>query len=99
MVSEVRVPLKDIYVGRTFDISISRKAICDACDGSGARDPSDVVHCQTCNGQGVRLVRHQIAPGFFTQAQATCVRASFRDLSIAPVENLDRRSVLVFRPN
>ena len=91
MVSEVRVPLKDIYVGRTFDISISRKAICDACDGSGARDPNDVVHCQTCNGQGVRLIRHQIAPGFFTQAQATCVIRFVRNDDPAPVENLDRR--------
>lgn len=52
--------------------SISRKAICDTCDGSGARSDKDIVDCPTCDGRGVRLIRHQLGPGIFQQVQMHC---------------------------
>lgn len=47
--------------------TIAKKAICDECDGSGARSDKDIVDCPHCDGKGIRLVRHQLAPGIFQQ--------------------------------
>jgi DnaJ-class molecular chaperone len=35
VVHELRVPLKDLYNGITKKLAISRKKLCDACDGRG----------------------------------------------------------------
>ncbi|MCO5586130.1 hypothetical protein L7F22_040070 [Adiantum nelumboides] len=68
----LEVNLADMYKGRTVTISFDRHVLCPACDGSGAKSKSDIHHCETCNGQGVRIVRQQIMPGFVTNAQVTC---------------------------
>lgn len=68
----LEVNLADMYKGRTVTISFDRHVLCPACDGSGAKSKSDIHHCDKCNGQGVRIVRQQIMPGFVTNAQVTC---------------------------
>ena len=55
-----------------MQFTIGHKAICDECDGTGARSESDIVDCPTCEGRGIRLVRHQLAPGIFQQVQMHC---------------------------
>jgi len=72
MVSEMEVELEDIYIGRSIDFEISRRALCPACKGNGARKESDIVECETCQGQGVRIIRHQLGPGIFQQMQMQC---------------------------
>jgi DnaJ-related protein SCJ1 len=68
----LEVNLADMYNGRTVQISFDRKIVCTQCDGSGAKSRQDIHTCSTCNGQGVRIVRQQIMPGFVTNAQMTC---------------------------
>ncbi|GAA94207.1 uncharacterized protein L969DRAFT_16430 [Mixia osmundae IAM 14324] len=83
MVSEAEIDLKDIYVGKTFDIEIKRKGICEACDGSGAKSASDVKTCNACSGRGVRIVRHQIAPGMVQQMQMQCDQCAGKGKTVA----------------
>jgi len=43
--------------------------MCPHCRGSGADSHEDVTTCNRCNGQGIVIERHQIAPGFVQQYQ------------------------------
>lgn len=71
---EVKVNLADMYSGRRVQISFDRSVVCPKCDGSGAHSREAIHTCSACNGQGVRIVRQQIMPGFVTNAQMTCDR-------------------------
>ncbi|GAA5951871.1 hypothetical protein JCM8115_005262 [Rhodotorula mucilaginosa] len=82
MLAEIEVDLKAMYEGDSMKFQIRRKAICDRCDGTGARSEKDVVTCQTCDGRGVRLVRHQLGPGIFQQVQMHCDRCGGRGQTI-----------------
>lgn len=82
MVMDMEIELEDIYTGKQYDISITRKQICDACEGSGARSPSDVHECDACNGRGVRIVKHMLAPGMYQQMQMQCDRCGGRGKNI-----------------
>ncbi|GAA5885417.1 hypothetical protein JCM6882_009614 [Rhodosporidiobolus microsporus] len=82
MLAEIEVDLKAMYEGDSMKFSIGRKAVCEQCDGSGARSEKDIVTCPTCEGRGVRLVRHQLGPGMFQQVQMHCDRCGGRGRSI-----------------
>ncbi|GAA5860553.1 hypothetical protein JCM3774_006205 [Rhodotorula dairenensis] len=82
MLAEIEVDLKAMYEGDSMKFQIGRKAICDRCDGTGARSAKDIVTCQTCDGRGVRLVRHQLGPGIFQQVQMHCDRCGGRGQAI-----------------
>eukprot|EP01029_Cantina_marsupialis_P028988 TRINITY_DN778318_c0_g1_i1.p1 TRINITY_DN778318_c0_g1~~TRINITY_DN778318_c0_g1_i1.p1 ORF type:complete len:365 (-),score=115.15 TRINITY_DN778318_c0_g1_i1:181-1275(-) len=68
----LQVTLKDVYVGREFNMKYRKQVLCPKCRGTGADDPDDIHTCPHCNGQGVKVVRQQIAPGFVQQFQQTC---------------------------
>ncbi|MEM8584749.1 MAG: molecular chaperone DnaJ [Bacteroidota bacterium] len=56
----IKVPLtlEEIAKGVTKKIKVKRQAVCDRCNGSGAKDSGSVTTCRTCNGAGVvRQVR------------------------------------------
>ncbi|GAA5945112.1 uncharacterized protein JCM15063_006523 [Sporobolomyces koalae] len=82
MLAEIEVDLKAMYEGDSVKFSIARKAVCEQCDGSGARSDKDIVECSTCEGRGIRLVRHQLGPGIFQQVQMHCDRCQGRGRSI-----------------
>ncbi|GAA6009049.1 hypothetical protein JCM10207_004077 [Rhodosporidiobolus poonsookiae] len=82
MLAEIEVDLKAMYQGDSMKFSIGRKAICEQCDGTGARSEKDIVTCPTCDGRGVRLVRHQLGPGIFQQVQMHCDRCGGRGKAI-----------------
>jgi hypothetical protein len=63
-----------------FNVQVRR--ICHHCDGSGAHSPKDIVECPHCQGQGIVLVRQQIAPGMFTQMQQHCPHCQGRGRTI-----------------
>ncbi|GAA5996166.1 uncharacterized protein JCM10292_007434 [Rhodotorula paludigena] len=85
MLAEIEVDLKAMYEGDSMKFTINRRAICEQCDGSGARSEKDIVTCPVCDGRGVRLVRHQLGPGIFQQAQMHCDRCGGRGKSIKHV--------------
>ena len=55
---------------------ISKGQLCEHCRGSGGEDPDDVKKCPRCQGQGFRMVRQQVAPGFIQQFQMECEHCS-----------------------
>lgn len=65
----LRVSLRQLYLGEVFDVSYTRQVVCveaHVCQ----RDNNE------CQGPGVRVKMHQLAPGFVQQVQvqdASCV--------------------------
>lgn len=68
----LRVSLRDIYIGKTLQISFRRETLCNHCHGTGAAHEEDVHQCTACNGQGFVIKRRQVGPGFVQQFQSTC---------------------------
>jgi len=63
-VVEIMVDINDIYYGHTKGVEFEILDKCDKCNGLGAQDPSGIVKCITCNGQG--HIIQQMGP-FFMQ--------------------------------
>ncbi len=61
---EVQIDINDIYYGQTKKVEFEMLDKCDICNGTGAQDPSHILKCITCSGNGV--IHQQIGP-FFTQ--------------------------------
>ncbi|KAI0179337.1 DnaJ-domain-containing protein [Hypoxylon sp. FL1284] len=68
---KVGISLRDFYNGRDTEFSWEKQQICEECEGSGSAD-GVVETCRHCNGHGVRIMKHQLAPGMFQQVQTTC---------------------------
>lgn len=71
--TDIAVTLKDMYNGGTVPFAVNLQSICDECDGTGSADGQEHV-CDSCQGSGMRLIRHQLAPGMIQQIQTTCDR-------------------------
>lgn len=69
--AQTSLPLRDFYNGREMDFVIEKQAICSACEGTGSADGT-VEMCSTCGGSGMRIQKHQLAPGIFQQVQTQC---------------------------
>ncbi|KAL0226729.1 hypothetical protein P9112_014053 [Eukaryota sp. TZLM1-RC] len=76
------VTLKQLYTGDSVKATISRHVVCSQCSGSGARSPSDIDRCGYCNGQGMRTVKQQLGPGFFTQSTMPCDKCGGKGTTI-----------------
>lgn len=81
---KVQIPLRDFYLGRTVEFQWDKQEICERCDGTGAEDKV-VDTCQKCNGRGIVVQKHQLAPGMFQQVQMHCDRCGGRGKSIKHV--------------
>ncbi|KAG0242899.1 DnaJ- protein scj1 [Actinomortierella wolfii] len=69
---DLEVTLEELYLGKSIEIEVAKQVVCPHCHGSGARSSEDIVTCHACDGQGVRIVKHQIMPGFVQQYRQTC---------------------------
>ncbi|KAF8924394.1 hypothetical protein EDD21DRAFT_447353 [Dissophora ornata] len=69
---ELEVTLEELYSGKSIEFEVSKQIICPHCNGSGAKSSDDVVTCTGCQGQGVKVVKHMLAPGMFQQFRQTC---------------------------
>ncbi|KAK3681443.1 hypothetical protein B0T22DRAFT_306629 [Podospora appendiculata] len=68
---KVGIALRDFYVGRTTEFQWDKQQICEECAGTGSAD-GHVETCHTCQGHGIRIVKHQLAPGMYQQVQMQC---------------------------
>jgi molecular chaperone DnaJ len=59
-VVEVGVDINDIYYGNNKRVEFEILELCQNCQGSGASDPTQIIKCLTCKGQG-KIVQ-QIGP-------------------------------------
>ena len=67
----IHVPLKDFYTGTDHEFKIEKQIICEKCEGSGSEDGQRDT-CHKCNGQGMVIQKHMLAPGIFQQMQSQC---------------------------
>lgn len=72
LVHPIQVDLENLYNGKTVKLSLTRDIICTGCKGSGSKNPGANTTCQSCEGNGVKLVVRQIAPGMIQQMQMKC---------------------------
>ena len=63
----MEITLEEAYLGKQAKIRVPTHVSCEACNGTGAKDPNATVACQTCGGYG--KVRAQ--QGFFS-IERTC---------------------------
>ncbi|ORY77390.1 One of several homologs of bacterial chaperone DnaJ, located in the ER lumen, partial [Protomyces lactucae-debilis] len=68
----VELDLESLYTGGEFTLAIEKQVVCDVCSGTGSDPVHDLHTCDECSGHGVKLVRHQLAPGMFQQMQMQC---------------------------
>ncbi|KAK5072650.1 DnaJ-related protein scj1 [Lithohypha guttulata] len=68
---KLSVPLRDFYTGNEVAFSLEKQQICDTCSGSGSAD-GVVETCSKCNGRGIVIQKHMLAPGMFQQIQTHC---------------------------
>ncbi|MBQ7337633.1 MAG: molecular chaperone DnaJ [Clostridia bacterium] len=67
----VSVTFEEAAFGAKKDISYTRVAKCDECDGSGAQKGTSAETCSTCHGSGQRVVVQRMG-GMSFQSTQTC---------------------------
>ena len=68
---QVKVTLKDLYLGKTTKIAVNRDRICSKCEGKGGKAGA-VSTCSGCKGRGMRTVMMQLGPGMYSQRSGPC---------------------------
>lgn len=63
----LKVTLETIYNGETKSVPLTRKTVCQQCQGSGCKEGKKRVHCRACHGQGVRMGMTRMGPLTFQQ--------------------------------
>lgn len=58
----LRVSLRQLYLGDLLDVSYSRQVLC-------TEHSRCSKNCPDCQGAGVKVQTHQLAPGFVQQVQ------------------------------
>lgn len=76
---QVPIDMCDVFYGNTKRIDYEIADICHACSGTGAVDPSDVIKCMRCRGQG--MVSQQMGP---FMACSTCPSCQGHGSAIKP---------------
>ncbi len=71
ILQEVKCTLRDVYLGSKRSENIERNIFCTNCEATGCQD-KQVHNCTTCNGRGVQVMIHQIAPGMVQQSTRPC---------------------------
>ena len=64
---DMEITLEEAFTGRSSDVTVDVSAVCDTCEGSGAKRGTSAKTCTTCAGHG--KVRAQ--QGFFV-VERTC---------------------------
>ncbi|KAJ8294232.1 DnaJ subfamily A member 2 [Rhodotorula toruloides] len=70
LVHRIKVSLEDLYKGKTSKLALQKHVICAKCKGKGGKEGA-VKTCQSCKGQGVKIVLRQLGP-MVQQIQQPC---------------------------
>ncbi|KAF9575600.1 Type I HSP40 co-chaperone [Mortierella alpina] len=66
----LKVSLEDLYKGKTTKLALQKNVICEKCEGKGGKEGA-VKTCNTCHGQGFRVMLRQMGP-MMQQIQQPC---------------------------
>lgn len=73
MVYQMVVTLEELYNGATRKLAISKKVVCDKCEGRGTKSPSvGPQKCPGCRGAGVKIRVDQIRHNIVQRSEAPC---------------------------
>lgn len=70
LVHRIKVSLEDLYKGKTSKLALQKHVLCGKCKGKGGKEGA-VKTCQSCKGQGVKIVLRQLGP-MVQQMQQPC---------------------------
>ena len=70
LVHRVKATLEDLYNGKLTKLALQKHVLCNKCGGRGGKEGA-VKSCNTCNGQGIKVVLRQLGP-MVQQMQQTC---------------------------
>ncbi|GAA6028268.1 hypothetical protein JCM8097_006948 [Rhodosporidiobolus ruineniae] len=70
LVHRIKVSLEDLYKGKTSKLALQKHVLCGKCKGKGGKEGA-VKTCQSCKGQGVKIVLRQLGP-MVQQIQQPC---------------------------
>lgn len=67
--------LKDLYLGATKHVTISKNELCPECHGTGGK-LGKTKQCNLCNGKGVVIQQVNSGMGYYFNVQNVCPRCS-----------------------
>ncbi|WFC97552.1 Type I HSP40 co-chaperone [Malassezia yamatoensis] len=70
LIHRVKVTLEDLYKGKISKLALQKHVLCGSCNGRGGKEGA-VKTCDTCKGQGVKVVLRQLGP-MVQQMQQPC---------------------------
>lgn len=73
IVYTMNVSLEELYNGATRKLAISKKVVCDKCEGRGTKSPSlGPQRCAGCRGQGFKVRVEQVGPSIVQRVESKC---------------------------
>ncbi|WFD01748.1 Type I HSP40 co-chaperone [Malassezia obtusa] len=82
LIHRVKVTLEDLYKGKISKLALQKHVLCSSCEGRGGKEGS-VKTCDTCKGQGIKVVLRQLGP-MVQQMQQPCPDCDGSGERIAP---------------
>lgn len=67
----VELKMSELFKGTTKNLVIPINDMCDNCDGTGSKTKTRLT-CQSCNGNGIKVMMRQIGPGMISQQAVPC---------------------------
>jgi DnaJ family protein A protein 2 len=68
---QMKITLKDAYLGGKKNLEYSRRIICKSCKGTGSANPAANNKCGGCQGKGMKIVMQRMGH-MLLQSQQTC---------------------------
>lgn len=91
---DIEISFKESVFGAKRSVLISKTALCDTCEGSGAKPKTEMISCTVCNGQGqVRETRNSPF-GTFASVRTCAVCDGAGKVPKEPCETCAGRGVL-----
>lgn len=73
IVYQMSVTLEELYNGATRKLAISKKVVCDKCEGRGTKSPNiGPTKCSTCQGRGHVLRVEHLGPSIVQRIESKC---------------------------
>jgi DnaJ-class molecular chaperone len=68
---QMKVTLKEVYIGAKKSFEFSRRIVCKPCNGTGSANPAANNKCSGCGGKGMKVVMQRMGH-MLLQSQQTC---------------------------
>lgn len=73
IIYQLSVTLEELYNGATRKLAISKKVVCDKCEGRGTKSPSiGPQKCTSCRGTGMKVRLEQVGPSIVQRIESKC---------------------------